>query len=166
MNRIKFLISCLVGVLVYVIVSATTGQNGINCYKQLQEQKREISKQTSIIQNIYDELNLEKTALQNDKDLIAAYARKLGYVGEGEKLVKITGLKPIQNTLYDTGTVLHRQDTSFIPDEVCKLLGLAFFFLTFIMFFLIDLSNGNIVIEKKKKAKVVKGIPIYDLQQI
>ena len=166
MIRITFFFYCFVGTLVYVLVSFTAGQNGIKCYSQLEEQKREISRQTSIIQNINDELCLEKTALQSDKDVITAYARKLDYVADGEKIVKITGLKPIQNTIYDTGSVLRRKSVNYIPDEICKLLGLSFFVLTFLMFVLIDLSNGNIVISKKEKKTVIQGIPIYDMPQI
>ena len=167
MIRIKFLLSCLVGTAVYVAVSVFAGQNGLNSYKQLENQKREISRQTALIQNINQELTLEKTALQNDKDLIAAYARKLDYVSDSEKLVKINGLKPYENTLYDTGTVLRRTSVEYIPEDICKLLGFTFFFMTLILFFLVDLNNGNIVIQRKKKTQeVIKGIPVYDLPQI
>ena len=104
MNRTKYLLSVLSGVLAYVLLSLSVGQNSLRCYKNLQEQKQLISLRTVEIQNINSELTLEHSALQNDKDVIAAYARKLDYVGEGEQLVKINGLKPAQNTLYDIGT--------------------------------------------------------------
>lgn len=166
MIHIKLLVSALAGTIVYVAVSVFAGQNGINSYRQLEEQKREIAKQTSYIQNINDELNLEKYALSNDKDVIAAFARKLDYVKEGETLVKITGLKPFEHTLYDTGTVLKRTEISYVPEDICKLLGFLIFFMTLILFFFFDLSNGNIIIKKKKKVEVVQGIPVYAVKQI
>lgn len=166
MIHLKLLVSALAGTVMYVAVSVFAGQNGINSYRQLELQKREIAKQTTIIQHINDDLNLEKYALSNDKDVIAAYARKLDYVKDGETLVKITGLKPFEHPLYDTGTVLRKTDVSYIPEDICKILGISFFFMTIILFFFIDLSNGNIVITKKKSVEVIQGIPIYDVKQV
>ena len=96
MNRAKYLSAVFLGTFVYVLLSITFGQNSLRCYSQLEEQKRLISRQTTDIQNINSELSLELTALQSDRAVIAAYARKLDYVSDGEKLVKITGLKPYQ----------------------------------------------------------------------
>lgn len=166
MIHLKLLASALAGTLVYVAVSVFAGQNGINSYKQLENQKREISRRTTMIQNINDELVLEKNALSNDKDVIAAYARKLDYVKDGETLVKITGLKPFERTLYDTGSVLKHSETTYIPDDICKILGVVFFFLTLLLFLFIDLSNGKNPFVKKQKANVITGIPIYGGKQI
>jgi len=166
MIHLKLLASALAGTVVYVTVSIFAGQNGINSYKQLEDQKREISRQANYIQNINDALTLEKNALSNDRDVIAAYARKLDYVKEGETLVKINGLKPFEHTLYDTGSVLKRTEISYIPDDVCKILGVVFFFLTLLLFLFIDLSNGNNPFVRKKEVNIIKGIPIYGGKQI
>ncbi len=166
MIHLKLLASALAGTVVYVAVSIFAGQNGINSYKNLENQKREISKQASDIQKINDELILEKNALSNDRDVIAAYARKLEYVKEGETLVKITGLKPFEHTLYDTGTVLKRSEITYIPDDVCKILGVVFFFMTLLLFLFIDLSNGKNPFVRKRKINVITGIPVYGGKQI
>ena len=165
MNRTKYLAAIFLGTFVYVLLSLSFGQNSIHCYNQMEEQKRIISKQTSEIQNINSELSLELAALKSDRAVIASYAHKLDYVSDGEKLVKITGLKPAQTTLYDTGTVLRHEDPEFIPEKICKIVGLAFALLFLIVFFLYDISSGNIVIGKNKKP-IVTGIPVYDLPQV
>lgn len=165
MNRAKYLAAVFIGTFVYVLLSMTFGQNSIHCFNQMEEQKRVISKQTSEIQNINSELTLELAALQNDRAVIAAYARKLDYVSEGEKLVKITGLKPAQTTLYDTGTVVRHEEPEYIPEKVCKIVGFAFGLLSFIILFLFDLSRGNITFGTNKKP-IVTGIPVYDIPQI
>ena len=165
MNRTKYLAAIFLGTFVYVLLSVSFGQNSIHCYNQMEEQKRIISKQTSEIQNINSELSLELAALKNDRAVIASYAHKLDYVSDGEKLVKITGLKPAQTTLYDTGTVLRHEEPDFLPEKVCKIVGLGFALLFLITFFLYDISSGNIVIGKNKKP-IVTGIPVYDLPQI
>lgn len=165
MIRTKFLVSALAGTLVYVALSFSLGQTGIKSYKLLEEQKREISLQTSKIQTIHDDLELEATALQSDRDLIASYARKLDYVSEGEKLVKINGLRQKERTLYDTGTALFSHEISYLPDDVCKILSLFTAFASFILMFVLGLSRGEISFKKKKK-EFVAGIPVYDLPQI
>lgn len=165
MKRIKYFLIVFIGTLVYVALSMTVGQNSIRCINQMEAQKRIISKQASDIQNIHSELELELTALQNDKAVIAAYARKLDYVSENEKLIKITGLKPAQTTLYDTGTVVRHEDPEYLSEKICKLIALFFAFGSFIILFLYDLNKGNIVFGKQKKP-VVTGIPVYDLPQI
>lgn len=165
MKRAKYLVTVFLGVFVYVLLSMSFGQNSIHCCNQMEEQRRLISKQTSEIQNINSELSLELAALQSDRAVIAAYARKLDYVSDGEKLVKITGLKPAQTTLYDTGTVLRHEEPDYIPEQICKITGLAFGFLSFIVLLLFDVSRGEFALGKSKKP-IVTGIPVYDIPQI
>ena len=165
MNRAKYLAAVFFGTFIYVLLSMTFGQNSLHCYNKLEEQKRLISRQTSDIQNINSELTLELAALQNDRAVIASYAHKLDYVSEGEKLVKITGLRPAQTTLYDTGTVLRHEEPEFISEKICKIVGLGFSLLFLLIFFLYDISCGNIVLGKNKKP-IVTGIPVYDIPQV
>ena len=165
MNRAKYLAAIFFGTFVYVLLSMTFGQNSLYCYNKMEEQKRIISRQTSDIQNINSELTLELAALQNDRAVIASYAHKLDYVSEGEKLVKITGLRPAQTTLYDTGTVLRHEEPEFISEKICKIVGLGFSLLFLLIFFLYDISCGNIVLGKNKKP-IVTGIPVYDIPQV
>jgi len=165
MKRAKYLFTIFSATLAYVLISVSVGQNSIRCFNQMEEQRRIISKQTDDIQNINSELKLELTALQFDKAVIAAYARKLDYVSEDEKLVKITGLKPSQTALYDTGTVVRHEEPEFLPEKYCKLIGIFFGMLTFIILFLYDVNVGNIVFDKNKKP-IVTGVPVYDIPQI
>ncbi len=165
MNRAKYLAAIFFGTFVYVLLSMTFGQNSLHCYNKMEEQKRIISKQTTEIQNINSELSLELAALQNDRAVIASYAHKLDYVSDGEKLVKITGLRPAQTTLYDTGSVLRHEEPEFLPEKICKIVGFGFALLFTIIFLLYDISAGNIVLGNDKKP-IVTGIPVYDLPQI
>ena len=165
MKRAKYLFTIFSATLAYVLVSITVGQNSIRCFNQMEEQRRIISKQTDDIQNINSELQLELTALQFDKAVIAAYARRLDYVSDDEKLVKITGLKPAQTALYDTVTVIRHEEPDFLPEKYCKMIGLLFGMMTFIILFLYDVNVGNISFDKNKKP-IITGVPVYDLPQI
>lgn len=164
MKRAKYIFIVFMGTLIYVLLSITVGQNSLKCFNQMEEQKRFLSKQTSSIQNINSDLDLELTALQNDKAVIAAYARKLDYVSDDEKLVKITGLKPAQTTLYDTGTVLRHEEPSYLDEKYCKIIALFFAFMLAVIMVLHDVNCGNF--SSKHKKEYVTGIPVYDLPQI
>lgn len=164
MIKSRFLLATFVGIFVYTLVSFVAGRNGIICYTHLIEQKKEISLQLANIQNINSELKLEFSALEKDRDIIAAYARKLNYVSNGEKIVKIKGLKPYQSAVYDFGTVLKRKPIYFLDESYCKIFGLVFFSLTFLILVLIDIKNGTIAL--KKERSVIQGIPVYDMPQV
>lgn len=163
--KIRILFSLFAGTLAYTVLSFVAGNNGVLVYNKLVEQKKAIARQTEVIQNINNELNLEYSALLRDKDVIAAYARKLDYVGDGEKLVKVKGLKPAQTELYDIGTILRKKNIPFISEEACKICGLVFFGLTLVLSLLIDLNSGKISFGSKNKV-LVKGIPVYDIKQM
>lgn len=163
--KIRILFSLFAGTLAYTVLSFVAGNNGVLVYNKLVEQKKAIARQTEVIQNINNELNLEYSALLRDKDVIAAYARKLDYVGDDEKLVKVKGLKPAQTELYDIGTILRKKNIPFISEKACKICGLVFFGLTLVLSVLIDLNSGKISFGLKNKV-LVKGIPVYDIKQM
>ena len=165
MKFAKYLFVLLVGTFVYVSLSLTVGQNSISCFRAMEEQKRIVSKQKSDLQNINNELTLELTALKKDKAIIAAYARKLDYVTDGEKLIKITGLKPAQTTIYDTGSVIRHEEPTYLEEKYCKMISLFLGLMSLIIMILYDINNGNLEIGKSKKP-IVTGIPVYDVPQI
>jgi cell division protein FtsB len=165
MKRAKYLTVVFVGTLVYVILSLSFGQNSLKCYSQMEEQKRIVSKQKAEIQSINSELNLELSALKNDKAVIAAYARKMDYVSDGEQLVKITGLKPYQNALYDTGTVVRHVEPEYVSEKLCKMCGLCAAMFVLLIMLIFDFKKGNVSFTRDKK-EFVAGIPVYNVPQV
>jgi cell division protein FtsB len=137
MLKIKVLVAVCLGTAVYVFVSLFGGQDGLWATRQLAAQRQQINAWTNDIITINRELSVEYTALKQDPDIIAAYARNLGYVNNTEKLVKISGLSPRGQVLYDTGTVLRRDEIVFFPEWVCKLSGIVVGALAFIFFVLL-----------------------------
>jgi len=165
MKRAKYLTVLFVGTLVYVVMSLCFGQNSLKCYSQMEEQKRIVSKQKAEIQNINAELNLELSALKNDKAVIAAYARKMDYVSDDEQLVKITGLKPYQNALYDTGSLLRHIEPEYISEKLCKMCAICAAMLVLLLMLIFDFKKGSLSFTRNKK-EYVAGIPVYNLPQV
>jgi hypothetical protein len=84
------------------------------------------------LEAIHDSLGAEYEALQGDPEVIASHARKLGYVGKNEKLVKMTGLPFRGQTIHDQGVVLKRGSITVMPEWVCKIAGILLGGLTLI----------------------------------
>lgn len=166
MKTAKYLPSLLCGTLIYVLLSFFWGQNGLWAQRQLEAQKKVISAHTQEIQILNDELHLEKNAIRDDKDVIAAYARKLDYVFEDEKLVKIKGLGVSEPLMYDTGKVLKYTPVAYVSEWFCKGAGLAVGILLAFVIFLFDASYGIRSVSRKRHFETIEGIPVYDVAQV
>lgn len=119
--------SIAVSVAVYVCIGILWGREGLWAYNQLQKQKIILNMSAERLEDINMRLNAEYTALQKDTEIIAAYAKKLGYVSEGERLVKITGIGKPPFTIYDPGTKTSRAEIVFIPEWAAKCIALIVF---------------------------------------
>jgi cell division protein FtsB len=137
MLKIKVLVAVCLGTAVYVVVSLFGGQDGLLATRQLAEQRQQIIAWTNDIITTNIELSVKYTALKQDPDIIAAYARNLGYVSNTEKLIKISGLSSRGQVMYDPGVVLKRDEIAFLPEWVCKFSGVIVGALAFAVFILI-----------------------------
>lgn len=164
MKRLRFLSASLAGTFVYVLMSVFAGRDGLLAYHHQEEQKRILSVRTEQIQKTNDALLLERTALEKDADVIAGLAKKLGYVSDGDKIVKINGLSFVDKGLYDAGTPLKAEKTDFMPEWVVKAFGVSVFCLVYLCLLSKDIKAG--LFRRRKETVFLEGIPVYDLPQI
>ena len=143
MRKNTILLSISIGTLVYVLISLFCGQSGLWAESQLASQKMDLCNNIAQIQKINDELSLEYTALMQDNEVISAHARRLGFVNDGEKIVKISGIPPITQKAYSVGKFYKRDKIQFIPEYVCKIIGISVSFLCFLICFLVFISEKN-----------------------
>lgn len=162
MCRCRFLIAACVGTLFYVVISFVGGRDGIWATRQMTEQKILLSSNANEIQRTNEKLTLERKALEKDLGVVGAYAKGLGYIYEGEKLMKISGLAPHENQIYDAGTVLKHVESDFVSEGTCKGVGLIIALFTYVVLLLIDFSRGKIHLNFNRK--VTDRAPIYDMQ--
>ncbi|MCM1321156.1 MAG: septum formation initiator family protein [Bacteroides sp.] len=145
MNKIHLLAAVFCGMLVYVFLSVVCGQNGILAERQLAGQQMQLNVHLSEIRRIHDELQMQHDLLSFDADVISAYARKIGFVYEGEKIVKISGLAEKAADVYDAGTPWLRVPLIFMPEWICKCFGVV---ICILLYFLIVLDH----IRKEERA--------------
>lgn len=141
MNNVKFLLSILVGIFAYVMISIFAGPDGIWAYNQLANQKNILSTNVDRITKINDTLNLDYIALENDVGIITSKARNLGFIYDGESLVKINGISDNSASFYNTGSIVSLEKISYVSEKNCKIIGLICFVLSISIFGLIDLKS-------------------------
>ena len=72
---------------------------------------------------------LPLSTLRSDSDVIAAYAKKMGFVRDGERLVKISGISETPAFVYDPGTRVMRPEIIFVPEWIAKSIAFLIFIL-------------------------------------
>ena len=136
MKASYILFSVTAGVFVFCCVSVFFGPSGKNAYRELQAQKVNLVENIEKIEGISKSLKAEITALDYDDEIIKMYAHELGFVCEGERLIKLAdyiepGLSAFQR--YQSGTPYHVEEPQTVPEWVSAFLGLlcVLFFLLF-----------------------------------
>ena len=150
MKRSYFLISVSIATLVYSLVNLFFGSTGLWAEAQLVKQRNKLAQNVTEIKKINDELSLEYTSLLKDSDVIASYARKLGFVREGEHIVRFTGGLKMNEKIYSAGSYYECENIQYIPEWICKVLGLSVFFLCMILSLLLYLNDRNLLGTNRK----------------
>jgi len=104
---------------------------------QLVQQKTKIESNLNTLYLLNEDLDARFSNLSADPDTISVYAHELGYVANGEKLIKLAGFSGGIDRNFESGTALQIKKPDFLPEWICKFFGLfsgiaAFFVLTFI----------------------------------
>jgi cell division protein FtsB len=133
MTQNKVLLSALMGTLMYVLVSAFFGPDGLWAASQLEEQKQVISANFQKIKQINENLSTELNSLIVDPEVIASYAKKLGYIEENEKIIRLRGLNPPMDYIPETGTPVLIKEVEYVPEWVCKTSGIVMFLFSLLL---------------------------------
>ncbi len=151
MNSFKLLFSVSFAILVYITISIIGGQDGILAYNQLEEHKIVLAQNYSALSQTNSQLLIDTMALKEDKTVLASYAKRMGFVHDGEVLMKISGFADSPVFVYNAGSKVLRPEILFISDQSAKFVGFTIFLAMNIMFMLIH---------------VVKKVGAYDTKKI
>jgi hypothetical protein len=138
MKYFKVVLPLFIGTLMYSALSISVGPRGLWPMSQLDRQKTIIQGNLGELYLINEDLNAKFSNLSADPDTISVYAHELGYIANGEKLIKLAGFSGGIDRNFDSGIALHIKKPNFLPEWICKFFGLfsgitAFFILTFII---------------------------------
>jgi cell division protein FtsB len=84
MVKLKLLFSLCAGTAVYVVLSLFAGNDGFLATRQLELELSAMSARSARLEALNTALQTETLALRQDPEVLAAYARRLGYATPGE----------------------------------------------------------------------------------
>ncbi len=90
---------------------------------QLEIQKPAIAANVDSLSLLNSDLDSLLNNLSADGDTIAVYARELGFVAEGEHLIRLAGFSGGIKRTVDPGIRLEVASPAYLPEWVCKLFG-------------------------------------------
>lgn len=119
--------------------------------QQLERARLEINANIAQLEKINTNLSYEFLGLRSDPDMVAGYARKLGYVmPENEKLINIRGLSERKRFSIESGVIVPIPKLVTFSETLCKILGVTSAFLIFTL-----LCLENYFTAKKRQDTIV-----------
>ncbi|HHU36618.1 MAG TPA: septum formation initiator family protein [Treponema sp.] len=148
MKYLRIVLPLFLGTLIYSLLSFSAGPKGFWPFSQLEVEYTRINQNLETLQNINGSLEARLANLTSDSDTISVYAHELGYIHEGEKLIKLAGFTGgIDRTLY-SGSALESRIPQYVPEWICKITGILFGLLSF---FVMDLFKRKYTHDNKKR---------------
>ena len=93
--------------------------------RQLESQREAVGANLDSLTLIRDDLDSRLKNLSADPDTISVYAHELGYVAEGERLIKLAGFAGGVDRAMATGQAIRITKPEHLPEWVCKLIALV-----------------------------------------
>ncbi len=131
MNHLKIVLPFFVGTFVYSLFGLIAGPKGILPMRELEKERVRVRANLERLAETHDTLETALNNLSFDADTISVYAHELGYVREGERLIRLAGFSGGIDRKLVPGTAVTARVPSSLPEWICKLAGLVFGTLTY-----------------------------------
>ena len=136
MRFVQYMLGPWTAVVVYTFFSFFLGQNGLYAHKHLEAERQRLTENQKALEQTRQDFLKTRENLMYDRDMLAVYARQLGYGTEDEQFIRIKGLSVAINPPMPAGQVLYAVKAEFISDTVIKAISICFA-LAVLLFFLI-----------------------------
>ncbi len=125
MNSFRVILPLVCGVFVYCVFSILLGPRSIWSMAQLEAERDKILANLESLYDINSELDARVKNLSADKDTIAMHAHEIGFVFEGERLVRLAGFSGGIDRKLSAGVPISAKTPASLPEWICKLFGFS-----------------------------------------
>lgn len=153
MNYVRIVLPLFIGTLIYSILGFTAGPKGQWPYSQLEQEHVRLQKNLDALRETNASLEIRLANLSSDPDTIAVYAHELGYVHEGEQLIKLAGFNGGIDRNLVAGSPVMSQKPHVVPEWICKLVGVLSGFLAFFGFDALFRTHRTLANKKNRKLR-------------
>jgi len=136
MRFVQLMLVAWTAVVVYTFFSFFLGQNGLYARKHLEAERQRLMENQKALEQTRQDFLKTKENLISDRDMMAVYARQLGYGTENEQFIRIKGLSVAINPPMPAGQVQYAVKADFVSDTMIKVISICFA-LAVLVFFLI-----------------------------
>ena len=105
---------------VYTLLTFFFGATGVYSQKKLEKELSDLVKNINIINQKGSELDVIIKNLTSDEQTIKIFAHDLGFVNEGETIIKLTSFKVDPLRDLGSGEAISITRPTFISDSYCK----------------------------------------------
>ena len=133
MKRNKIVFPIFIGTLIYGLLSFWVGPRGLWPMSQLQEHKTVFSSNLELLYTINQDMGARLQNISADPDTISVYAHELGYIAEGEKLIKLAGFSGGIERNLTAGNAISVKKPIYLAEWICKSFGIVSGFLVFLL---------------------------------
>lgn len=110
---------------------------------QLLDEKTKISRNLENLQLINESLDARLQSLSADPDTISMYAHELGYVADGERLIKLAGFSGGIDRTFETGQAKSVAQPLFVSEWICKFFGILIGIVSFAYLMIVSMRKKN-----------------------
>ncbi len=125
MRRLCVVFPLVTGMFVYCVFSILLGPKSIWSAAQLSTEKDKVLSNLDNLYAVNADLDARVKNLTADPDTIAVYAHELGFVSDGERLIKLAGFSGGIDRKLFPGTPVSVEPPVFLPEWICKLFGIS-----------------------------------------
>ena len=121
----KILLAVFATVLCYTVLTCIYGKKGFFSQKALQEQILAMKEHIAELEKKDLKLSNKVLNLSYDYDTITAYANELGYIKDGQIMIKLQDLQGNENHDFNPGQYLTLPEITYMSDAVIKSIALS-----------------------------------------
>jgi cell division protein FtsB len=148
MKRFMIILPFFLGTLIYTVTSVCFGPGGIQAMRQLERNRILLAQNLDELYAVQTSLDGEFRNLSADPDTISVYAHELGYVTQGEKLIKLAGFSGGIDRNLTCGEAIKTVPPVYLPEWMCKFMGILTGALAYVGFFILP-KRKSYACEKK-----------------
>lgn len=134
MKHLRIILPIFIGTLVYSILVLFFGPKGLLPMMQLEREKKIVAANLEVLYELQDTLKTKLDNLSADPDTISIYAHELGYVYEGERLIRLAGFSGGIDRNLMSGSAVKLAAPDSLPEWICKTSGICAGLLAFFLF--------------------------------